>query len=439
MKLIETITRYIEDNQLFDKNDKIVLGVSGGLDSVVLLDIMHKLGYEIVIAHCNFHLRKNESIRDEKFVEDLALSYNLQYEKTDFETLNYAASNKISIEMAARELRYNWFEEIREKVGARYIAVAHHINDSIETILLNVTRGTGLKGILGISPKVGHIVRPFLCLYREDLEKYTKDNDLKYITDSTNLEAIYKRNSMRLDVLPLLKQMNPSVNKAIEDFSYRMREVDKIYSHYINENIDNILKNNSINIKSLNQTISPKSVLYEILNSYGFTPSTINDLYKILDTPESGKIFLSEEYIALKDRDFVYLKKKEDIDHTAYEIGINETITNPIHLQLSEKNVSELNDLNTPKNICYLDKSKLTFPLVLRKWEKGDRFTPLGMKGAKKLSDYFSDKKFSLFDKENAWILLSNDEIVWIVGERSDNNFKVTSNTSEIVIIEYKK
>lgn len=311
MKLIETVSGYIEDNQLFDKNDKIVLGVSGGLDSVVLLNVMHKLGYNIVIAHCNFHLRKDESIRDEKFVEDLALSYNIQYEKTDFDTLSYAASHKISIEMAARELRYNWFEEIRKKVGANYIAVAHHINDSIETILLNLTRGTGLKGILGISPRVGHIVRPFLCLYKEDLEKYTIENDLKYITDSTNLEAIYKRNSMRLDVIPLLKQMNPSVNKAIEDFSYRMREVDKIYSHYINENISDIFKDNSINIKSLNQTISPKSVLYEILNSYGFTPSTINDLYRTLNTPDSGKIFLSEEYIALKDRDFIYLKRKK--------------------------------------------------------------------------------------------------------------------------------
>ena len=439
MKLIETVQCFIEDNNLFNKNDKIILGLSGGLDSVVLLDVVFKLGYKITIAHCNFHLRKTESLRDEKFAEDLAIFYGLNYVKTDFDTMQYAASQKLSIEMAARELRYAWFEEMRVKTNSKYIVIAHHIDDSVETILLNLTRGTGLKGVLGISPKIGHIVRPFLCVSREEIEQYASENNIKYVVDSTNLESIYKRNSMRLDVLPLLKNMNPSVNKSIDSFSYKMREVDKIYTYYINQHISEVFQNNSINIERLNETVSPKSILYEILNQYGFTPTTIEDLYNVLNG-ESGKLFYSDRYVALKDRDFIYIKSIENNneENIFYKIEYLETITTPIHLQQNVKDISDCNDLDASKNICYLDENKLKYPLILRKWKKGDRFTPLGMKGSKKLSDYFSNKKYSLFDKSNAWVIVSDDKIVWIVGERSDNEFKITDKTSKVVIIEYK-
>ena len=442
--MLEKVREYIQKENLIKDNTKIIVGLSGGMDSMVLLDILTLLGYSCIAAHCNFHLRGEESNRDEIFVKKWCKSIDIPFTSINFDTNQYALDRKISIEMAARELRYHWFETLRKHYQANYIAVAHHKDDSVETVLLNLIRGTGIKGLTGISAKNGHVVRPLLCISRLEIEKYILERDIPHVTDSTNSEDLYLRNSLRLNVLPLLETLNPSVKDTIYRTSRNLTEAEKIYSESIQKSIKDVFSDNKIDINKLRQTASPRSVLFELLTTYNFTPSTIEDISESIDSI-SGKIFYSDsgsdlkkkKYRLIKDRNYFLLDVVNDIinDNQTYLIEEETTeIDFPINLKIRE--ISSPKDIIYDSRFLYIDADKIKYPLVLRKWRSGDWFIPFGMKGRKKLSDYFSDRKFSLKDKEDAWLLASGDDIVWIVGERNDNRFRISEDTIKIISIE---
>ena len=442
--MLEKVRDFINRENLIPQNSTVIVGLSGGIDSMVLLDILTLLGYNCIAAHCNFHLRNDESDRDEKFVKNWCKTIDTQYTSINFDTKQYAADRKISIEMAARELRYCWFETIRNEYQADYIAVAHHKDDSVETLLLNLIRGTGIKGLTGISPKNGHIVRPLLCLSRNEIESYISERDIPYVTDSTNHEDIYLRNSLRLNVIPLLETLNPSVRETIFRTSRNLTEAEKIYSESIQKSISKVFNDNKIYIDELKRTASQRSVLFELLTPYSFTPSTIEDIYESIDSI-SGKIFYSDVnsdlgkkgYRLIKDRNIFLLDALTECNNKDKTFLIEEgasEILEPIRLIIRILNSSD--EIKYHRNILYLDEEKIKYPLELRRWRAGDWFIPFGMKGRKKLSDYFTDHKFTLKDKDEAWILTSGEDIVWLVGERNDDRFKITDRTKKIVAIE---
>lgn len=436
---ISRVEQYIVTNGLLAGGEKIIVGVSGGADSVALLDILHSFGLECVVAHCNFHLRGEESNRDAFFVEELCKKYNLKYERIDFDTEAYAAINSVSIEMAARELRYNWFEQLRVIHMADKIAVAHHRDDSVETILLNLVRGTGIRGLTGIAPVNGYVIRPLLSLSRDEIVEYLKDRRLSFVDDSTNNEDMYARNKIRLNVIPMLEAINPSVKESVNKTAEHLTQVANIYYMYMAQVKANIFADNKINISMLVQYLEPEAILFELLSPYGFNSATVRQIFESVIS-QSGKIFYSETHELLKDRGYLILKKKDNLKIERYNIHEDETtLSRPIHLKIERTPVN--GDFSIEKNpdIIYIDADKLAYPLTLRKWRQGDWFMPFGMKGKKKVSDYFSDNKFSLFDKEAAWLLCSGDDIVWIIGHRSDERFKITDKTTEVVKIIYSK
>lgn len=443
--MLEKVREFIHKENLIPNNTKVIVGLSGGMDSMVLLDILILLGYRCTAAHCNFHLRGGESDRDENFVKKWCKSIDIPFTSINFDTKQYAVDRKISIEMAARELRYNWFETLRRHHQADFIAVAHHKDDSVETVLLNLIRGTGIKGLTGISPKNGYIVRPLLGISRSEIEKYISERDIPYVTDSTNNEDLYLRNALRLNVLPILEKLNPSVKDTIYRTSKNVTEAEKVYSDSIQKAIKKAFNDNKIDINVLKHTASPRSVLFELLTPYNFTPSTIEDISESINSI-SGKIFFSErgsysenkKYKLIKDRNFFLfeeVKEKCEEDETySIEEGIRE-INSPINLKIKELRAPV--EIKYNRHFLYVDAEKIKYPLKLRKWRTGDWFIPFGMRGRKKLSDYFTDRKFSLKDKDDAWILTSSEDIVWIVGERNDDRFRITEDTKKIIIIEY--
>ena len=438
--MIRRVEKYIRSRRLLSDSDKIVVGVSGGADSVVLLDILHRLRYQCIVCHCNFRLRGEESVRDELFVEKLALTYSLPYVKTDFETEQYAAEHKISVEMAARELRYRYFEEMRMKYNADVVAVAHHRDDSTETLLLNLCRGTGIRGLTGIRAQNEKVVRPLLCLSKEDILNYSNKRNLSYVTDSTNEESVYTRNFIRREIIPLFEKINPEFRSAVQRTIENLSGVNAFYMQTMEELKQKMhLHSNDkikISIPEILLSVSPQTLLFEMLSLYGFNSSVVYAVYESL-TGTSGKEFYSESHRLIKDRDFLILtENKNTTDDDCFMIDKNtESIDNPISLKLAVV-------ANTPgfivpkdKNTACFDVDKINFPLRLRRWEKGDWFIPFGMTGKKKISDYFSDKKYSLIDKENAWLLCSENQVIRIIGERSDNRFRVDEKTVNILMI----
>lgn len=436
MDILE-VEQYIVENELLAGGEKVIVGVSGGADSVALLDILHSFKLECVVAHCNFHLRGEESNRDAFFVEELCKKYGLKYERIDFDTEAHAEINSISIEMAARELRYNWFEQIRTIHMAQKIAVAHHRDDSVETILLNLIRGTGIRGLTGIRPKNGYIIRPLLCLSRNDILEYLKERKLSYVDDSTNSEDLYSRNKIRLNIIPMLETINPSAKEAIIRTSNNLSQVSNIYHLYVNQIKGEIFKDDKINIALLVQYAEPQAILFEILSPYGFNPAVIQQVFESL-LGQSGKTFHSETYELLKDRGFFILKKKEALSLDSFTIHKDDNIIiHPVPLKIERTLINGDFAIEKDSKTLYVDASKVNYPLTLRHWRQGDRFIPFGMKGKKKVSDYFSDNKFSLFDKEEAWLLCSGEDIMWIVGHRSDDRFKIDNDTTEVIKITY--
>ncbi|MDR1563176.1 MAG: tRNA lysidine(34) synthetase TilS [Dysgonamonadaceae bacterium] len=421
--------------------EKVIVGVSGGADSVVLLDSLHKLGYNCIAAHCNFNLRGDESERDKNFSEVFAKTLQIPFLCKSFNTLQIAKEKKISVEMAARNLRYEWFEEIRCKEKADAIAVAHHSDDSIETFILNMIRGTGIHGLTGIKPKNNNIIRPLLCLSKAEIMQYAEQTNLNYVTDSTNLEDEFTRNKIRNQIVPLLETINPSVKNSILNTSYNIAKAAKIYDHAINDHIHTIYdkEKGTINIPLLKKCPSPHSVIYEIIKDLGFSSKTIADICKSIDS-QSGKTFYSLSFRIIRDRnEFVISPLIVDINKEEYLITDHcNHLKHPLEIEIFVTENKQTSQINHQKNIAVLDFDKLQFPLVLRRWRTGDRFVPFGMSGFQKLSDFFNNNKVNHLEKETVWVLVSGENIAWIVNHRIDNRFRIEKSTVKILKLRVK-
>ena len=429
--LKQDVQKFIEEKKLFNLQDKILVALSGGADSVALLRVLQSLGYICECAHCNFHLRGLESDRDETFVRQLCEKQRILLHVTHFDTSAYAKDHHLSIEMAARELRYEWFEHIRKEIGASVIAVAHHRDDSVETFLLNLMRGAGINGLRGIPVKNGKIVRPLLSVSREDILDYLQAIHQEYVTDSTNLEDEYMRNKIRLNILPAMKEVNPSIMETIQETTFRFSEISNIYQQDRTEAIAHKVTSTSpdlfrISLVDVLDDVAPLSLLHEILFPKGFNGSQIQDIYRTLSSSQSGKRFFSAEWEVLRDREYIWIKKKTPTQSIP-EIMMEEIERTPSFV------------IPRDKHIACLDADKINRPLTIRKWERGDKFVPLGMNGKKNVSDYLTDKKYSLFQKENQYVVCCGEDIVWLVNERTDHRYRITDNTQRIMLIQIKK
>ena len=436
--MIYKVQNFIEKHHLLDNGDKVLVALSGGADSVALLIALRKLGYRCEAMHCNFHLRGEESDRDEQFVKDLCNRLEVELAIIHFNTTSHAAEKGISIEMAARELRYRAFEEQRIAIGATAIAVAHHRDDSAETLLLNLTRGTGLRGLHGIMPKNGHIIRPLLCVGRKDILKYLKWRKESYVTDSTNLEADYTRNKIRLEIIPKLKEINPSILESLAATAQRLNEAELFYRNAIEEAITRVKDGNSISIEKLKKETAPATLLHEILSPLGFNGAQSADIASSLES-NSGKLFSSERWIVLKDRDTLVIAPKEKGDEIEMILPINGSVTTSTgKLTISERPF----DGHIPKErqTACLDAEALHYPLTLRNTRTGDRFTPFGMHGTKLVSDYMTDRKKNLLEKQQQLVVSdADDRIIWLVGERPAAQACIRKNTKTILCLEWQK
>lgn len=433
----EQIQQYIIQHQLLSGEKPVVVGISGGADSVALLHILVSLGYKCIAAHCNFNLRGDESFRDEQFTIDFTQRLQVPLCKISFETNKYAQENRLSVEMAARELRYRWFEELLNTYDADAVAVAHHRDDSVETLLINLTRGSGLTGLTGIKPKNGNVVRPLLCVSREDIYTYIEKNGLEYVTDSSNSSDIYTRNFIRLKVIPLLEEINPSVKASLARTANHLYDASLIYNHSIEEARRVIIQSNRLSISALLSFPAPATILYEMLKPYGFSRTVCESIFTVLEK-DSGKIFYSSTHRLLKDRSDLLIDVLSGEDNRAYLINLeDDNVDLPVELKPEIVVIKEDYQIEKDKKFAYFDFDKLSFPLVLRHWQEGDWFVPFGMKGKKKISDYFSDKKFSLFDKEKTWLLCSGQDVIWIVGERTDNRYRIEKTTKRVLKLKF--
>tara|TARA_B110000238_G_scaffold197858_1_gene241321 strand:- start:43650 stop:44966 length:1317 start_codon:yes stop_codon:yes gene_type:complete len=433
--MLKKVNQYIESNNLFSNSDKLVLALSGGIDSICLLDVLVKLGYDIVIAHCNFSLRGEESDKDQKFVLEVAEKYNIKTYTRNFNTLDYSATKKISIQMAARDQRYLYFEEVRVLSNSKYIIIGHNSNDNIETFFINLTRGTGVKGLTGIKNKKDRIVRPMLSIDRVEISDYIANNNLKYREDSSNISDSYLRNNLRHNILPIFKSINPSFSKTILNEINILNGVYDIYQIKIKEDLEKIKIETDCGFKiscsTILETNYAELYLYELFSPFGF--NDVKSIYQTIIENKSGKFFVSDKYILNIDRDDIILSYKK-IKKEISSILINEKDTKlekSVKLKFSS---SIVGDFNNDKNFGFFDLEKLVFPLELRKWRDGDFFYPLGMKVKKKLSDFFIDEKFSILNKKDAWILCSNNDIIWVVGSRIDDRYKISINTKKMYI-----
>jgi tRNA(Ile)-lysidine synthase len=440
----EKLEAFVSENNLFCKNDRILIALSGGVDSVVLAHLMLKANYDIALAHCNFHLREEESNRDEAFVRSWAEKNGVRLFVKEFDTFAYMKENKLSLEMAARDLRYQWFDSLLKEYGFSYLATAHHLDDSIETFFINLLRGTGIAGLHGIQAKNDKIIRPLLFASREEILSYAKKNSISFVEDSTNSETKFTRNKIRHNLFPVLRELNPNFEFALKkdiehlrdtEFVFR-REIEKVKQEIIEKEKD-VFK---IKIERL-QELTPLNIyLYEILSEYGFNETHINDILLCL-SENSGKQFFSKTHRLLKDRQYIFIDKIKDESKNDFFLINQEqgSLIYPLRMQMEVMRDLKFINISKSKNIAMLDFDLLKFPLVLRKWRQGDCFVPFGMKKEKKLSDYFTANKYSLIDKENQWILCSEEKIIWIVGERIDDRFRISNTTKNILKIEVEK
>ncbi|MFA8435189.1 MAG: tRNA lysidine(34) synthetase TilS [Marinifilaceae bacterium] len=439
--MIRAFLKFIEEQELFYRDEKILLAVSGGVDSMVMLDLFYRAHVDCVIAHCNFNLRGEESDGDEALVIQKAEEYGFPVFVKCFATRNEAAANGISVEMAARDLRYNWFEELRMEQHCHYIAVAHHSDDVAETLLINLCRGTGIRGLTGIKAKAGKVVRPLLNFSRPQLEEYSRTHDLVYREDSTNAELDFVRNKIRNQVLPVLEEINPGIRQTMMENIRHFKEVEQIYLESVSKQKDDLVtaegEQLKISISKLKALSAPATYLYEILSPYNFPSKDVRNIAKALDAI-SGKVFYSSSHRLIRDREFLLLQPLKNIEDREFLIRESDfELLEPIKFRIERFEKSSDFSFSRDKNICCLDAEKLQFPLILRKWKQGDSFQPIGMKGRKKISDFFIDQKFSLEQKENTWLLVSGEDIVWVVGHRMDDRYKITPQAQRICMIEW--
>ena len=437
--MLEKFQNHINKNLNFLKESKLLIAISGGLDSVVLTHLCHKLKLDFALAHCNFNLRGKESDADESFVLQHAKDLNKECFIECFDTLAYAQENKLSTQMAARELRYNWFNELAEQLQFDYILTAHHADDNLETFLINLSRGTGIEGLTGIPEINENVVRPLLPFSREDIEQYARTENLHWREDSSNASTKYLRNKLRLEVIPKFKEVNPQLlqnfNKTIAHLQDSKVIIDDSIDAISNQVIEDINDDNmNFNIAEIVKLSNPKAYLYELLKDYNFTQW--NDIYDLLEA-QSGKYVVSATHRLIKDRGCLLLSQLDkNVHSSAVESYLIEESTKQFKTPLGTlflETTKQLNKLNA--STIYVDKEVLKFPLTVRQWQEGDYFYPFGMKGKKKLSKFFKDEKLFLIEKENVLLLCSGDDIVWVINRRPDDRFKVTESTKQILKI----
>ena len=451
MNLLEKFKAYIKQQNLFQPKDKLLLAVSGGVDSVVLCELCKQAGYDFTIAHCNFQLRGEESERDENFVRQLGKKYAVEVLVKKFETEKHAAENKLSIQVAARELRYTWFNELLTKIKsdlipegyngqlpmANVFLTAHHANDNIETLLMNFFKGTGINGLHGILPKQGKIIRPLLFAKKEELTEFATANSLKFVEDSSNALDKYTRNYFRNQLIPDLQKIFPQVDDNLINNIERFREIEILYQQSVHLTKKKLLepKGNEIHISVLKllKTVPLKTILYEIIKDYGFTPPQTEETIALLKS-ETGKYIQSATHRILKNRNWLIIAPVENLE--ALHIFIEEKDKQVEFKQgkISSKMLQTTNHkLQTTNQIAQLNAAEIKFPLLLRKWKPGDYFYPLGMQKKKKLSRFFIDQKLSLTQKEKIWVIEMDKKIIWVVGLRIDDRFKITDRTKNIL------
>ena len=433
--MISKFQKHLSQNLSFLTNKRLLLAISGGIDSMVMLDLFRKSGFEIAIAHCNFQLRDQESNEDQAFIEKYSKENSIPLFVTQFDTKAFAEDFKLSIQVAARELRYKWFYELLESHHYDYVITAHHADDNIETFLINLSRGSGLEGFTGIPIQNDKTIRPLLDFGREEILNYARQHAIKWREDSSNASDKYLRNKIRQEIVPVLKSLNPnllpSFQNTLENLQQAMSLVDDASRIVYRKVVLDEENQKKINLKELLQLPNYKAYLYQWLNPFGF--KAWNDIYNLVES-QSGKQIFSEGFKLLKDREYLILSPLVKIDKgEKYLIENNEKEVN-FHIKLSFCKVSTAS--NASNKTIFVDQNKLKYPLVLRRWEEGDVFYPLGMNGkSKKVSKFFKDEKFSLIEKENTWLLCSDDQIVWIVGIRQDERFKTETTTKQIIQI----
>ncbi len=432
--MLNRLKQHIDDNLSFLKGKKLLIACSGGLDSVVMTHLFKDLGYEMGLAHCNFSLRGEESDEDEAFVTDLAKKLSIPSYVEKFETEVYAKHRKLSVQMAARELRYLWFDEILLDFNYDFLLTAHHADDNLETLFINLSRGTGLRGLTGIPEHTDSVVRPLLPFSRAEILAYAKKEKYFWREDSSNAKIDYFRNALRHEVIPPLKKQIPNLLQNVNKTQSHLSESESLLEDYLvlirQLVVEKQDEGYAINISKISNLPNTKALLYELLYPFGFT--AWKDISELLQA-QSGKYIVSGSHRLVKDRDLLLLTEIPSGDHPE-EVEIlesTERIEQPIPLIISSVNDSKA---NTPKEI-YVDADTLHFPLKVRRWQKGDYFHPLGMQGKKKLSKFFKDEKLSLVAKEKIWLLCSDDQIVWVIGRRADSRFKIGPETTRIISI----
>ncbi len=438
----------IIEKQLFEPHQKVLLAISGGIDSMVLLYLFEKSGFDYGIVHCNFQLRGEESDGDEEFVKREVLIHGVPAFFQTFDTKEYAQINGISIEMAARDLRYEYFEKIREENNYDFIATAHHSDDLIETFFLNLSRKTGIKGLTGIKDKSGKIIRPLLFANRDEIEAFAAKNYIEFREDSSNYEVVYQRNFLRHKILPLFTELNPSFKKNILASIENLKDAALVYSGFFESEKSKVEKiatdslkiatdSQIIDIVNLKNSAYPKLLLLEILTDFGFNATVVDEVFQSLDS-ESGKQFFSKSHRLIKDREKLFVSPIEENGNKIYYIEADDIeMFQPFDMNIEKFSGADFK-IRKEKNIACLDAEKLQFPLLVRKWQQGDYFQPLGMTGFKKVSDFFIDEKIPVHEKEKCWLLCSGEKIVWIMGQRIDNRFKITTKTKNVLQIEIK-
>ncbi len=440
--MIEEFRKYIAENNLISKSERVLLAVSGGIDSMVMAHLFLTCNFNVGIAHCNFNLRGRESDKDEAFVKNFALNKNVPFFSERFDTTGYATEKGISIQMAARDLRYRWFEEIRLKHNYSSVSVAHNLNDNVETFLINLTRGTGIAGLTGMKPGHRNIIRPLLFATRNAIIEYSNHYNIDYREDQSNSETKYTRNKIRHIIMPQFREINPSFETAITETAERLNEINELVTDHISEIRGKVSVSGSGTIVfriNLLQSLSPKrTILFELFRPYGIGKGQIEDLIRLIDG-KTGNQLITSGYRLLKNRKELVVSKNEDDSDENFEIGsVQDLIKYPGCVSAEKKSIKPGFTIPETSNIACLDADRISFPMIIRKWKHGDCFYPLGMKQKKKLSDYFIDKKYSIMAKESCRILESDGKIVWIINDRIDNRFKITSRTKKALIIEVK-
>jgi tRNA(Ile)-lysidine synthase len=439
MSLINQFISYISKENLFSPKDKLLLAVSGGVDSVVLCELCKQAGYDFIIAHCNFKLRGAESERDKNFVQQLATKYKVPFHLNEFDTTAYAASKKLSIQEAAREMRYQWFNELIQKGLAKYIVTAHHLDDNIETMVMHLFRGTGIYGLRGMLPKQQNIVRPLLFAKKDTLKEFAAAQQLPFVEDSSNAEDKYTRNFFRNQLLPMVQEVFPRAEQNLAHNLQRFAETEVLYKQAVDLHKKKLLepRGNEIHIPALKlKKVMPlHTITYEIIKDYGFSPQQTGEVIALLDS-DSGKYVQSSSHRIIKNRNWLIITPLQTKE--ADNILVENTGT-PIEFALGQLILKDgTGAIPDNRLVAALDSKHIQFPLLLRKWKQGDYFYPLGMPRKKKLARFFIDQKLSLADKEKVWVLESDKKIIWVVGMRIDDRFKITGSTRSVLKIELR-